>query len=236
MEQDQGIKIRALPRPGEDKKDKPATPAKPTQEASSAPPSSSRRWIIYIGSVGCALLAVLAVLNGAPQKHNGKPVQQKELSSLNSKANDKVSHYMQEAQLKTEMMAHARQMENLKLKKDDLEMEPYALDQTRVYGVQMDQEDTASKLYDDLNGDAPTYADSLPADKINARLANRRWTNELERNERIAFVRGFIKSAYDRGYEVQLDQNLVVVGVKKISAHQKVSIDQVLNKLAKQGL
>ncbi len=227
MDQEQSIKIRALPRSGEDK-------GKPSSPVKDAPPAP-RRMIIYIGTLAIAALMGL-VVNNRPTKRESKALHSKDLSSVRAGSNDKVTKYLQEAQLKSEMLAQTRQIENMNVKKEDLDVEPYALDQTRVYGVQLDQEDTAAKIYEDLHDDFQSVADLSPSDKINARLANRRWTNELERNERVTFVREFIRSAYDKGYEVQLDQNLVVVGVKKINANQKVSIDQVLNKLAKQGL
>ena len=102
------------------------------------------------------------------------------------------------------------------------------------YGVQMDQEDTAERLYRELNAERPAVSDNIE-EKINSRLANRKWLNEMERAERIHFVRNFIRQAYDRGYEVTLDQNLIVTGVKKITSPKSVNIDQVLDRIAKQG-
>lgn len=107
-------------------------------------------------------------------------------------------------------------------------------DDGRTLGVQLDQENTAERIYEDLYGEKSTYADGTPEERINARLANRKWLNEVERAERLHFVKAFIRQAYDRGFEVELDQNLVVIGVKRIGA-KKVNIDEVLNRLAKQG-
>jgi hypothetical protein len=128
-------------------------------------------------------------------------------------------------------------MENLRVS-GTLDADEFANDEdSRNIGVQFDQEDTASQVYADLNEDSEdNYANETPDDKINSRLATRRWVNELERAERIAFVRNYIRKAYEKGYEVQLDNNLVVVSVKKINKTEKVNIEQVLDKLAQKGL
>jgi hypothetical protein len=57
--------------------------------------------------------------------------------------------------------------------------------------------------------------------------------NEMERAEKIQFISNFIRSAYDRGYEVEIDANLVVVGVKKINHNKVLDINQVIDRLAK---
>ena len=104
-------------------------------------------------------------------------------------------------------------------------------------GVQIDSKTVSDKLYEELNDDRnPANNDVLPEDRINARLANRKWLNETEHKERVQFVTNFIRSAYERGYEVELDSNLVVVGVRKIDPSKKVDIDKVIKQvMARQG-
>jgi hypothetical protein len=227
MDRESSIKIRTLPRPDEVRK-----ASEPAVEAAS--PAS--RWFIKLGLiVGCASMAFM-LLSKNPQSSKSK-VQSQDLTSVKipASANAAVNKYLMESQLKTEMLHRARQLENLNSKADDYNTSYEDGVERQSYGVQFDQEDTASKVFEDLHDNDYQPTELLPGDRINARLAKNKWTNELERRERVTFVREFIRSAYDRGYEVQLDQNLVVVGVKKIG-NQKVSIDQVLNKLAKQGL
>ena len=60
----------------------------------------------------------------------------------------------------------------------------------------------------------------LPADKINGRLANRKWINQMERAEKIQFLTSFVRTAYEHGYEVEIDANLIVVGVKRVREPQ----------------
>jgi hypothetical protein len=231
---DESIKIRTLPRKNEKPKDQ-ATPA----QAVKASKPTSPRWIIYVGSTSCLLLASVLffeqpsdpkLVAAAAQK-----VQQIEMASTAARQNASVSRHMQESHMHRQLMVQAQQLENSKVKTTDLQADQFALDSARSYGVQFDQEDTADRVYEDLNLNAKSFGDSTPDEKINARLANRRWVNELEKRERITFVRNFIKSAFDRGYEVEINENLVVVGVKRITDTKKLNIDQIMDKLAKRG-
>lgn len=238
MGQDGKTQIRTLPRSTEPAK---KTEQKPAAQAQA--PAQPPRWIIYVGSVSVVLL--LACLNFPAVK--GGAEAQRNLSSTAAKAPvkaaeparsyDSVNRHLQEAAAKHEMMVRVREMENLRVS-GTLDADEFANDEdSRNIGVQFDQEDTASQVYADLNEDSEdNYANETPDDKINSRLATRRWVNELERAERIAFVRNYIRKAYEKGYEVQLDNNLVVVSVKKINKTEKVNIEQVLDKLAQKGL
>lgn len=224
MSQEQSVKIRTLPR---------STETKPKE----TPQAKKPRWIIYVGTASCLmLLSVIASTHLTPKKPTARRATATAASTA-PRAYDAVNRHLQEAAMKREMLMQTRQIENMKLEGKPLDADLWAgQDSARSYGVQLDQENTIERVYEDLNEDryeAP--GEMLPADRINARLANRRWVNEYERAERVAFVRNFIRSAAERGYEVQLDQNLVVVGVRKISGTQKVNIDQVLNRLAQQG-
>lgn len=232
MDQGTKTKIRTLPRPEK-------AEGHPVEHENHENSWMSPRLLVNLGIVACCGVMALMLTSKSPkQKINEakKAVQSQDLTSVKAPGtpNDMVAKYLQESQLKTEMIRRARQLENMNSRGDASDSGAVDYD-PKNYGVQMDQEDTASKVFDDLHDSDAIPPELLPGDRINARLAKNKWTNELERNERITFVREFIKSAYAKGYEVQLDQNLVVVGVKKIT-NQKVNIDQVLSKLAKQGM
>lgn len=145
-----------------------------------------------------------------------------------------INRHTYNTHLMEQMMKRKVQMEQqaMNLKKS-ANQENLLPEDNRNYGVQMDQEDTAERLFEDLNTNRATYGDRLE-EKVNSHIANRKWLDEMERAERVAFVKNFIRQAYERGYEVQLDQNLVVVGVRKIHS-RSLSIDQVLDRIAKQG-
>lgn len=225
MDREPSIKIRTLPRPEDVQK-----AAEPAVEAE-APAS---HWFVNLGIVGCCAAMAFMFLTKNP-KTSAPEVQSQDLTSVKATADAAVDKYLRESQMKTEMLHRTRQLENLNSRSDDYETSFENGIERQSYGVQFDQEDTAAKVFEDLHDNDYQPAELLPGDRINARLAKNKWTNEFERRERVTFVRQFIRSAYDKGYEVQLDQNLVVVGVRKIG-NQKVSIDQVLNKLSKQGL
>ncbi|MBX3020338.1 MAG: hypothetical protein KF799_01570 [Bdellovibrionales bacterium] len=227
------IKIRALPRGNERK-----AAAKPVAKKKSQP-----RWIIYVGAGAfVALLSALALPGlkppqsvarnmtaAAPQK-----MQQTDLASVQSPINAKISRHLQDSHFKEEVMRRQLALENARLKDPSLSVDTVVVeDDGRNYGVQLDQEDTADKLYRDLNYRQPVSTDFLPEERINAKLANNKWINEHERAERVNFVRNFILSAYERGYEVEIDANLVVVGVRKVN--RRLSIDQIMDRMSKQG-
>ncbi len=240
MSQNADIKIRALPR-GTDKSERKKDSGKPNKKAGNSP-----RWIIYVGIISCLLMVAVLLYPGQDRLHVKKPSvakhrvpQTQDLASVGGRMNDVVGKYMQEASIKREVMQQQRQLENMNVARLDMNSGNYMAggeEKRGDFGVQLDQENSAEEVYRDINGTGSGYADVAPHDRINNRLANRRWMNEMERAERINFVRNFLKSAYDRGYEVQLDQNLVVVGVRRINRMQKINIDQIIDRMAKQGL
>ena len=241
--QEQEIKIRTLPR----KNEKVVPSAKSEQPKKQA--DSSSRWIIYLGAVSSVALfgLVFTAKTGGPTKRAATAVaaapaakaavMSQDLSSVGTAADDLVNRHLQEAAMKREMMEQTRMLENMNVQPVAVDADTYVPPQEeRPLGVQLDEEHTMEEIYKDINGSGAGYADFLPHDRINNRLANRRWVNEQERAERITFVRNFLKAAYDRGYEVQLDQNLVVVGVRRINRTEKLDIDQIIDRLAKQGI
>lgn len=230
MSQDGSIKIRTLPRQNETKKGEKSE----TQQPAPQPP----RWIIYVGTVSVVLLlAALFIPAGQKAARRNLSSTVAKVEPAKPSSSDSVNRHLQDTAAKREMMVRVREMENMKVS-GNLEADEYASTPEQLnQGVQFDQEDSAERVYADLNEDAQTgYDNELPEDKINARLATRRWVNQLEREERRLFIRNYIRNAYEQGYEVQIDKNLIVVGVKKINKVEKVNIESVLDKLAQQGL
>lgn len=241
MAHDQDFKIRVLPRKNESKAD--AKGAADKARATAPNGKKQTRWIIYVGTASLVvLLSAFTVVNpwSSPAPSGAKAklekTQQTDLSSVQDPVSAKVSRHMQDLSLKQEIRRQQQRLDNLKFKDPSL-AEDVAIfdDQDRSLGVQLDQEDTVDKVYRDLNYRRSPNTGNLPDDRISARLANRKWMNEHQREERINFVRNFIRSAYDRGYQVEIDKNLVVVGVKKITEPRRVNIEQVIERMAKEG-
>lgn len=247
MAQEQEFKIRVLPRTGEKSAAQGAASAPAKAKAKESQAGKGQRWIVYVGTLSVIALAAAFALpagqKAEPSRqaaaHTPQPQPQKlDLSSVQDPVNAKISRHMQDALMKEEIMRQRLELENMRLKDPDLAESPAMLsseDETRTYGVQLDQEDVAGKVYRDLNYRNTPSTEYLPEERINARLATRKWLNEHERAERINFVRNFIRSAYERGIEVEIDQNLVVVGAKKVTTPRKVDIDKIIDRMARQG-
>jgi hypothetical protein len=146
-----------------------------------------------------------------------------------------VNRHLTDTHMKHQLMKRKFELENRVTAPRKLGMDAETMpDDNHNYGVQLDSDDSAERLYEELNAEHNEYGDNLE-EKINQRLANRKWLNEMEKAERLTFIKNFIRTAYDRGYEVQLDSNLVVTGVKRIHHPKQVNIEQVLERIAKQG-
>lgn len=221
------IKIRTLPRKDEGRRPDDAPPSKRPRL-----PKTSYWQIASVATIVLVLLGYVMLPDAAPPA--------RELSSqqpLRDPMVKRLSGYVDEVRFKEEALRQRRELENMRLRASGqaLDLEASAPEVPRPLGVTMDSENVADRLYGQLN-DRPTLnVDSLPESRINARLEKNKWVNELDRQERVQFIRNFIKSAYDRGYEVQLDQNLVVVGVRPIQ-NRTVSLDQAIDRVTKQGL
>jgi hypothetical protein len=228
------IKIRVLPRkaPRGAALNPPSAQVAPAVEREKED-VKPKRWIVYVGSCGF-LLFVLHSLNHPSTGVSRQPAQRQ----IQSGTSASVTRHLQDAQIKQEMLQKARALENLQTAANinDVQAEGIAdLENSRTLGVSLDQDNSAQRIFDDLNEDFRPVSEMLPADRINARLVNRKWMNQMERAERIQFIRNFIRTAYDSGYEVQIDQNLVVVGLRRINPNRKVNINQVIDQIAKQG-
>lgn len=257
MSQNDEIKIRALPRGG----DKSNVKEKPRVELHAEKPQGStggkKRWIIYIVTASLAGLVAIPVVRssqtggaGRSSQLSGKAVRKvtqykvtqssgsTELSSLNARINDSVNRHLQDSEIKTAMMRHTREMENMQFR--NARNEPNDADVSNLqenpsFGAHLESDGAAERVFEDLASDA-VPVEPLVSDRINSRLANRKWLAEQERAEKIQFITSFVRSAYDRGYEVDIDQNLIVVGVHPVSTKRTLNINQVIDRLAKQGL
>ena len=253
MGQNDEIQIRALPRGSEKLKAESrstSAAAKPAvQKLKATETKPPRRFVIYVGS------AILAGLLISPLRYlrpnvrppipaltaaQNKKAHLREMSSLNARVNDEVNRHLQDSEIKSAMMRQAREMENSQF--ENARFEPNDTDIKKLHEDTMydgpAESDTASqRVFEDLNDSERrvTSGDVSPADKINARLANRKWMNEQERAEKIEFIRSFVRSAYDKGYEVEIDGNLVVTGIHPIKKNKILNINQVIDRLAKQG-
>jgi len=194
-------------------------------------PAVSPKRLVFVGVI-LALAAVGAVvMQSAPKSH--------EMASqkiVRDPTAVKINKLVEDVKVKEDFLRRQRLLDNLRSKDTvgDLEVPVTSFESTRSYGVSLDSENTADRLYEELNERPVQTAENTPDARINAMLEKNKWLNQQERQERVQYVRNFIKSAYDRGYEVDLDQNLQVVGVRPI-ANRRISLDQAIEKASRQG-
>ena len=228
--------MRSLPRAGE-------VLQSPVPQADKRLP----RELIVVGVVSLAVTALMLVPPN-PKTKTSAPASapvvaqsayvKTELSSSDNRVSN-VDRYLSDGKIKQQMMARKSELENQQFRNGishDSNAQSFLTlpEAEKNLGVQMDSENTAENVYADLH-DTTITESNLPVDRINAEMVNRKWVTELDRRQRILFVTNFIKSAHDQGYDVEIDQNLVVVGVRRINETKKLNINQVMDRLAREG-
>ena len=229
------IKIRTLPRGNEIKKPNGLADVHGKGDAGPKPFLPWLPKFIIAFSVVGAFVAVIALLK-VPQKPEVKRTVSSPAPSAQSPVEDRVSRYMQEVEAQREMAKQSLEIENQNLTSShDVNPGSELIDENkdRVLGLQLDQENSAERVYEDLNQNKSNPSEMLPEDRINSRLANAKWINEMERAEQKQFVANFVKAARENGYEVTLNDQLVVVKVRKLPGSRKVSIDNILDQLSR---
>jgi hypothetical protein len=198
--------------------------------------------IMLVAAVGIGWVQFKPSLQAGttPLVHTPKMTGSTDLASANSRVNTTINGHLQDAEIKGAIQRMNREVENMQF--SDARFEPNDEDVLHLPDMQyhddmVESAQKAAQTYEELNGPSVGYSGSmLPVDKINARIAERKWLNEYERAEKIQFVRNFIRSAHDQGYDVEINQDLVVVGIRRSNALRQVNIEQVLDNLAKQNL
>jgi hypothetical protein len=228
--------IRSLPRSGE-------ILASPEPQAD----RKLSRGLLVAGLVSIAATALMLALPSPktkPSTSTSKTVAAKpeytktELSSSDNRISN-VDRYLNDGKIRQQMMMRKSEIENQQFRTgrviDSNAQSFLTLPATeKNLGVQLDGENAAENVYEDLH-DTTVTESTLPADLINAEMVKRKWVTELDRRQRILFVSNFIKSARDQGYDVEIDQNLVVVGVRRINETKKLDINQIMDRLARDG-
>jgi hypothetical protein len=238
------IQFRTLPRSNE-KESSLKTKSSPGTAASKAEVIAQKRWAKpknpmlrnYL-IVGAALIAAFAILFNDP-----RPVEKASASKANKvkvRPDDNspealVNRYLQDADARREMAMKNRELENRASARPlgaDAAVIP---ENDRQLGVTLDQENSAEKVYKDLYGHQDNHGPVSPEDRISMRLQEDQWLAQTEKQERKQYIQNFLKEAYDAGYAIDLDENLVVVRVKKVTSRPKESLDKVLENLARKG-
>jgi hypothetical protein len=227
------IEFRALPR-GDEKK---AKASKATVEAVEPAPKRSfqispqTRNTLVVG--GAIALAFFVLLSG-PKENMGAHSAPHAASEIGTEES-RVNRYLIDADMKHRMQMQKSELDNLASTKPIPQGARIERPDTRTLGVNLNGENAAEKVYEDLYGKQVSATPVSPEDRIEFKIAQKKWISEEERQERKQFVQNFIKQAYDAGWAIDLDENLVVVRVKPITNHPLMPLDQVLDKISKQG-
>lgn len=226
------FKIRTLPRGNERVSDK--KEGADSRQKASPPWRRAPQLVLAAVLLSLGVWFFLSSESALTPAHRG-PTEQK--VKMQTEADERVARHLREMALKREMERRSLEIENDNLTNPAGERpQPEVWDPPpgRVYGLQLDQEDRAGKIYQDINSGASQESEMSPEDRINARLANAKWIAEMERAEQRQFVANFIRQAAENGYEITLNDQLVVVKVKKIPGPEKVPIDKILDQLNRQ--
>lgn len=237
------IQFRTLPRSNE-KESSLKTKSSPGTSASKAEVVAKQRWskpknpmLRNYVIVAAALIAAFAILFNDP-----KPVEKTQASGGKTRVRSDdhspealVNRYLQDADARREMAMKNRDLEN-KASARPLGADAAVIPENdRPLGVTLDQENSAEKVYKDLYGHQDNKGPMSPDDRINMRLQEDQWLAQTEKQERKQYIQNFLKEAYDAGYAIDLDENLVVVRVRKVTSRPKESLDKVLENLARKG-
>lgn len=90
------------------------------------------------------------------------------------------------------------------------------VDRDRKYGVDLVQEKHIENVADDTKKPDGMDLSDLPDEKVNLALLHRKWLSDYDKRLNKQYVEAFIANARDAGYNVLLNDNLEVVGVKRI--------------------
>lgn len=222
------FQIKVLPKKGA------AGPAEPSVKKRTSSPAPKKRpkkdpsqafFFVLVG-----LITLIAVWLFLPTSSKVHPSRQ----AASSPSERKLNQYLQDGQKKTELTEMNVSVENQNAHVEDL---PAFLpldevsSERRPMGVELSQDPALDKVYQDLYGQPGTNGEKSPEERISARLAERKWVHQFEREEKKTFIRNFIAAARDAGYEVELNEDLIVTKVRPLTSKPKVSLEKVIDKL-----
>ncbi|HAG92114.1 MAG TPA: hypothetical protein DCL41_09590 [Bdellovibrionales bacterium] len=189
--------------------------------------------------MGAAFAGVAAIALGGLVWFNLKesktlPGPSKPSQVIQKSGDRKLTKYLQDSQRKRELQNLKTEVENLSAKKETLPdyippRKPRALQ--RPLGVELESDPGVDQVYEDLYGSQEGETIETPEDRISAQLANRKWLYDFQLEERKAYIRNFIEAARLAGYDIKIDENLVVTQVKPLTNRPKVPLDEVLQNL-----
>lgn len=130
---------------------------------------------------------------------------------------ERINRHMQFTEKKSELRAMAMEAENFemgaRLKPGD-----FGTDDTRVPtpGNPFESENTASKVYRDIDPSRAYDTPALPEDRVTSMLEQEQWMNKYDKKQTDAFVNQVRANARAAGYELEINDQLQVVKVHRL--------------------
>lgn len=189
---------------------------------------------VFLLLIGVLALGGLYLINSQdPAKTNAVA----DPTGLQSPADKKLTQYLQDGQKKAELQSLKVQVENQRaaISTEDLPaflpLEGESIDRRRNFGVELESDQSMDRIYDELYGASPGGKWMSPEERISARLAEKKWLYNYEKEEKKMYIRNFIEAARQAGYEVQINEDLIVTHVRPITSKPKIPLDKVLENL-----
>lgn len=182
--------------------------------------------LFFLFIAGVAVIGLYWVnMRGAPQSSN-------QASRLEDQ---RLSRYLQDAQKKSELQSLEVEVENQSTSTDELPtfmpLDTEDVPEARRLGVELESDPSMERIYDELYGSSPGGKWLTPEERMSARLAERKWLYEFEKEERKMYIRNFIEAAKVAGYEIQINEDLIVTSVRPITSRPKIPLDKVLENI-----
>jgi hypothetical protein len=193
--------------------------------------------LVYVigASVGCVFVMVLNFSPGIFE--NSKSDQVKAPSadqSLNKRANAMINKNLQSDQSLLEFRARKVESENAQVlqKQSNLDFDPSVMSERQYEVIDPSVRDGSDDIYEEIFGDEAIYDNHLnPSERIEAKLLKMKMLEEYDYQQKLAYIEAFIKNAYEEGYQVEINDELEVVRIKKITTDEPYRGTATLDKL-----
>jgi len=132
-------------------------------------------------------------------------------------ANQIINRNLREDQALLDLRSHVTESENYQHKRR-LNLDTAALDLNfDIEAVDPNVYDGSADVYREIYGEESLHDHHLnPRDRIEAKLQRLKMMEQYDFQQKLVFINGFIRNAYEAGYAVEINEQLEVVGIKTI--------------------
>lgn len=195
--------------------------------------------LVYIigTALGCVFVVILTFSPGffesepAPKKRGGPSAEVNKMASAIVNKNlreDQSLIELRERQAAAESQRFRDGGATVEFNPEVLAEQEYQLIDPKVY-------DGSEDVYEDIFGDQSAYDVHLnPSQRIEAKLQRMKMLDRYDYQQKLAYIEAFVKNAYEQGYQVDINEDLEVTRVKKITTDEpyrgSASLDKLLDR------